>query len=406
MNTYNIIADKMVFGGNCLSKINGKNVFIPFSIPGEELEIEIVKEKSDYDVARIVKILTPSEYRVFPPCKYYQNCGGCNMMHIETNAQVSIRKQMLCEVFERCGLKDIPIEVVSADSFGYRCRFQFHDGGLEQRSSNNVIPIDNCLVAEDEVNDWLKKNPFNQRPKGKSHVFASSKVVSAAGIIGNKVAVSVEVLKKNDFNFSLASRKKKFKESRKIYSGTILSPKDSVTVNILGKNITFDSRGFFQSNLNVLEKAVQLVCNGLKGSSVLDMYSGCGTFSVFLADIFENVTLVEHNRDAIVYAEQNLTGKNHKSFGLSGAKWALSYSDSKFDAVVVDPPRSGMEKEVLEYLCKAKIPMIRSVSCDPATHARDALKLVQAGYKLEKLYMLDFYPNTSHIESLAYFVYE
>ena len=100
-----------------------------------------------------------------------------------------------------------------------------------------------------------------------------------------------------------------------------------------------------------------------------------------------------------------MAGTNHKSFGLSGASWVKTCAPSlpPFDACVVDPPRSGMEKEVLEYLCNSKIPFIRSLSCDPVTHARDAEKLIKAGYKLEKLYLLDFYPHTSHIESLAIF---
>ena len=141
------------------------------------------------------------------------------------------------------------------------------------------------------------------------------------------------------------------------------------------------------------------------------MYSGCGTFSVFLSDLYDKVCLVEHNRDAIVFAEENLRGKKHESFGLSGENW-IKYSADKyienngsFDAVVIDPPRSGMEKEVCKWLCRSKIPQIRSVSCNPSTHARDAAFLIMAGYQLSKLYLLDFYPHTAHIESLACFGY-
>ena len=121
--------------------------------------------------------------------------------------------------------------------------------------------------------------------------------------------------------------------------------------------------------------------------------------------------MVEHNRDAIVFAEENLRGKNHESFGLSGENWikfsAQNYiaNNGEFEAVVIDPPRSGMEKEVCKWLCRSKIPQIRSVSCNPSTHARDASFLVKSGYHLSKLYLLDFYPHTAHIESLACFEY-
>lgn len=93
-------------------------------------------------------------------------------------------------------------------------------------------------------------------------------------------------------------------------------------VSILGKSIRFDARGFFQSNVELLEHAIKEICRNLHGKNALDIYAGCGTFSVFLSDIFETITLVEHNRDALVFAEQNLIGKKHESFGVKGAKWA------------------------------------------------------------------------------------
>ena len=115
--------------------------------------------------------------------------------------------------------------------------------------------------------------------------------------------------------------------------------------------------------------------------------------------------LVEHNRDALVYAEQNLTGKKHISYGLSGAAWVKNCAAAlpPFDACTIDPPRAGMEKEVRQWLCNSQIPLILSLSCDPSTHARDCSALLSAGYTLKKMYLLDFYPQTAHIESLAFF---
>ncbi len=179
-----------------------------------------------------------------------------------------------------------------------------------------------------------------------------------------------------------------------------------MSVILNGKKLSFDVRGFFQSNLFVFEKVIKLILDNLAGGqNVLDMYAGCGSISSFLTDKYKNVVLVEHNRDALVYAEQNLAGKGHVSYGLSGAAWVKTCATScgKFDACIVDPPRSGMEKEVADYLCHSEIPQILSLSCDPATHARDCARLIKAGYAMEKIYLLDFYPNTSHIESLAVF---
>lgn len=200
-----------------------------------------------------------------------------------------------------------------------------------------------------------------------------------------------------------SSKKLKVKENH-YFAGTVASPQNSVTVTLGGKELSFDVRGFFQSNLFVFEKVTKLICDTLApGENILDMYAGCGSISAFLADKFNNVILVEHNRDALVYAEQNLKGKKHLSYGLSGAQWVKNCAAMcpQFDAAVVDPPRSGMEKEVCDYLCKSGIPQIRSLSCDPATHARDLAKLIKAGYTIQQVFLLDFYPHTSHIESLA-----
>ncbi len=403
----NIITDKIVFGGNSISKIDGKTVFIPYTLPGEKLEVTITEEKRDYDIAKIDKILEASKYRVQPACPYYQKCGGCNMMHIEPAYQRELRKQILSDIFMQNGIDvEGKIKAVYGPDFNYRARFQLNDGGLSQKASNNIIPVEKCLCAEKPVNDWLEKTPADLRRKGRIHLFGSS--FMTASDENQLVICSEESQKKTGIvtKGGVKNKKLKLKENH-YFSGSVISEENTATVKIAGKELTFDVRGFFQSNLFVFEKVVKLICDTLgQGENVLDMYAGCGSISTFLSDKFKNVVLVEHNRDALVFAEKNMAGKKHTSFGLSGAAWVknCSASSPSFDACVVDPPRSGMEKEVCDYLCKSGIPQIRSLSCDPATHARDCAKLIKAGYSLEELYLLDFYPNTSHIESLAVFV--
>lgn len=411
--TKTIIAEKMVFGGDCIGKIEGKTVFIPYAVPGETLEVEIIQEERDYMKARIVKVLQPSPYRREPFCQYYGKCGGCNMQHIESGYQQTLRKEILKSAFEREQINVPEIEVIAAGHKAYRSRFQFHNGGMMEKRSNSIVEIENCPCAEDEINLYLKEVPFDQRPKGRVHVFGSSKIVSIPEGF-DKIIIADEKKKPEDKGSSFSNSSGKKKNSRqkiiqKRFSGTVIDEHNLCTIELLGKKLTFDVQGFFQSNLNVLEKAIPFVTEGLKGCHVLDMYAGAGTFSVFLSDLFENVTLVEHNRDALVFAEQNLFGKKHQSYGVSGETWIKYHSENcikqygNFDAVVIDPPRSGMEKAVCQWLQKSNIPQIRSVSCDIATHARDAKFLIKAGYRLTKLFLLDFYPQTGHIESLAWF---
>ena len=398
-----IITDKMVFGGKSLGKINGKNVFIPYAVPGEKLEIEITEEKKDYDNARIVSVIESSPHRVEPACRYYGKCGGCNMMHIDSEFQKELRLGILTDIFRQNGI-DIngKTKIISGPDFNYRARFQLNDGGLSQRQSNVVIRVEECLCAEESVNEYLKKTSApdsEQRPCGRCHLFGSSFSEESLKITSEEKHDKSPVItgggKKN--------KKLKIKENR-YFSGTVASPENTMTVTLGGHKLSFDVRGFFQSNLFVFEKVCRLITELLPGGkNILDMYAGCGSISAFLTEKYENVVLVEHNRDALVYAETNLAGKKHVSYGLSGANFVKNCTNGleAFDACTIDPPRSGMEKEVCEWLCKSKIPLILSLSCDPATHARDCARLISAGYVLKQIYLLDFYPNTSHIESLA-----
>lgn len=156
-----IIAEKIVFGGNSLAKIDGKNVFVPFAIPGETLEVQITKNYKDYDVAEITSIINPSKHRVEPPCKYYKKCGGCNMLHIDYDFQKKLRTQILSDLFLQQGI-DVQnqIEIIAGQNCNYRCRFQLNNGGLSERASNNIIPIEQCYCAEKKNKRIFAKHSF------------------------------------------------------------------------------------------------------------------------------------------------------------------------------------------------------------------------------------------------------
>ena len=404
-----ILAEKMVLGGNCLAKLNGKNIFVPFAVPGERLEVEVTKSFRDYDIAKIVGIVAPSPHRVKPFCPLYGMCGGCNMQHIDAEYQRTLRAGMLRDCFEREGIEPPDIQIISGKEQGYRARLQLSDGGFKERESNRVVPLASCPVATDAVNGYLSHVAQNERPRGRVHLFGDERVLNAPLFDRMILAEEKKAVRTGGTAMDKTLKKKVKHYVKPRFAGTLADSSNICQISLLGKRLQFDVQGFFQSNLEVLEKTIGTLTENLGGKRVLDMYAGAGVFSVFLADLFEDLTLVEHNRDALVQAEINLAGKKHQSYGVSGAKWVRDNADQilagegSFDAVVIDPPRSGMEKEVRDWLCRNKAGQIRSMSCDAATHARDAAKLIQAGYRLEKLYLLDFYPQTAHIESLAFF---
>lgn len=415
--TYRIKAEQMVTGGDCISSIDGKKVFVPLAIPGEELEVAITKEFRDYSQARIVSVLSPSPHRVQPFCPLYGRCGGCNMMHIAAGFQQELRKSILKEAFLREGLELPDIEVVAGADRGYRARFQLHDGGLMARGSNSIIRLNACACATAEVNRYLSEIPPEERPKGRVHLFGSSAITSIPDDYDKIVIAHEEERQKKKEEKSMKGQPRKtihgrpMKKQKKIkprFEGTRFDPANSCRVSLLGKELNFDVQGFFQSNLELLAKTIPLITEGLSGNNALDVYAGVGTFSRFLADRFGKLCLVEHNRDALAWAEMNLAGTNHESYGVSADSWIRQHAapytalNGPFDAAVVDPPRSGMEKSVSSWLAASGIPHIRSLSCDAATHARDIAALVRGGYRLDRLFLLDFYPQTCHIESLAW----
>ena len=167
--------------------------------------------------------------------------------------------------------------------------------------------------------------------------------------------------------------------------------------------------------VNDLSLAQETVTKDLKGKNLIDIYCGVGTLSTFCAENFNTITLVEHNKYALQYAQDNIKNncKNNVecfTYSVSGETFVNLINKNKiqvkeFDAAIIDPPRNGMEKSIKEYLKKTKIPDLRCLSCDPVTQSRDLFFLVEAGYKIEELYLLDFYPQTSHIESLAILKY-
>ena len=375
--------EKMLAGGDCLAKLNGKSVFVRGALPEETLKLRITADKGDFLTAEIAEILEPSKERITPPCPFYGVCGGCNLQIASIDYQRKLKTEILRDSLLRAGLNknDLPeIKISGGAGFGYRNRFQFHNGGLKKKSANEIVYIDDCLVAVPEIREYLKNNKLSLQER--SHLFAANGIV----------------MQTKDSDGKKSGR----------FAGIRVNEDNLCTVEVAGKKLQFDVHGFFQSNLEMLEKTVGKITENLQGFRVADIYAGVGTFSVFLADLFKEVYLVEHNREAIVLAERNLANSKaakHESYGISGAKWPeMQAASLDFDAVVIDPPRSGMEKAVRNWITAKKVPVVRALSCDPVTFARDAADLCRNGYTFESLEILDFYPQTSHIETIATFL--
>ncbi len=371
----------MVFGGSCIAELDGKKIFIPYSLPNETLEISITKEHKNYSEAKIEKIIESSPQRVEPACPYFNLCGGCNLQMANDEYQRVLRKYMAREALERAipdFSKKHPIdntEFVHGNAWNYRSRFQFHINkgksyALRKAGSNKLISLQDCPVAVQPIRHLLKQKA-KEKVASRIHIFSNGK----------------EIFSKANAN--------------------------DCSVQLCGKQIQFNPLGFFQSNLEMTEKLLETIFNDFKATNrILDFYSGVGIISLFATDYAKEIHLVEHNKHAHEYArlnfENDLNGKQNKPkifyHTIDGENWSKKKeSRLKFDIAFVDPPRSGIDKSSIKWFCESGIPLIYYVSCDPVSFARDTAKLLETNYELEKHYLFDFYPQTHHVETLGIF---
>ena len=370
--------EKLAAGGDGLAFYGGRAVFVPFALPGETVLAVIKEEKKDFSLAALVTILEPSPNRVEPACPIYGECGGCGLQHLAYPCQLEEKTSLVRESLKRIGHIELDeIAAVPSLPFSYRNRVQFHftpEGriGFMKRGSSQVVEARSCPVAVKAIRSWMEERSGGTRgfEELKNYVVGKDRFIAFGA--GNEVYV----------------------EGR---NGVI-------EVTLLGKRISFHIRGFFQSNLYLLEYFIPDVVADLSGRAVADLYGGVGLFSAFLGSAFEKTVCVENDPFSIELAKRNAPNSVNEFYPISVEDWIKGSSARRhYDAILVDPPRTGLSPSVRAWLAQKRAPVIVYVSCDHATLARDAADLKKAGYRLESLKVFDFFPQTGHAECHARF---
>lgn len=371
--------EKLVAGGDGLAFLDGKAIFVPFALPGETVLAAISTGRRDYAQAELVEILEPSRHRVEPPCPIYRECGGCNLQHLSYSRQVEEKALIVAEAFARTARVETgEIAAVPSLPFAYRNRLQLHFTrlrrlGFMKRGSTDVVEAPTCLIALRPVQDWIEERAGSAKAYEELETVVRGKDRFLVFGYGDEVWIEGE--------------------------------KGIVEVSVAGQAIRFHVRGFFQSNLYLLDYFVPEAVAGLSGGRAADLYCGVGLFGRFLAPSFESVVCVEQNPYALDLARVNVPGTGNEFSSLPVEDWVRTDSARRpFDLVVLDPPRTGLAPPVREWLASSKPHSIVYLSCDPVTLARDSGDLIRAGYSLQSLKAFDFYPQTSHVECNARFV--
>lgn len=403
----------MVHGGNAMGRCRGQTIFVPYAIPGETITARIVTDKRSFAHAEGVELLDASPDRVTPQCPHFGpgRCGGCHLQHMTYEAQLRYKRDVVLDQLRRIGgIKEpdrlVPATIPSPEPWGYRARAAFHvtDGGrlgFVSTDPPRVEPVEWCYVLDPRAMTLLESLDLDYGQMEQVQVQVGSDgegmlILSTADDLAPELQadtpVSICLLLSDNEPVSLIGA------AQTIY-------------RVKGRSFRVTAGGFFQVNLAVAEVLVDLVLArlDLQGhESVLDLYAGVGLFSAFIADAAALVTVVESYPPAVTDADENLADFEHVDLFEGGVGLVLAGliedGEGPYDAAVVDPPRAGLEPDVIDALAELAPPTLVYVSCDPATLARDVKRLRKPGYRLREVQPVDMFPQTYHIECVAHFV--
>lgn len=416
--------EKSIYGGAGLARYDGKAIFVPLTLPGESVEAELHQSKSSYAEAKLTQILTPSPHRTTPPCQHYGSCGGCHYQHASYDEQLRIKIAILRESLERAHIAEIPaIEPIAAAPFGYRNRIRLHVQpspfalGYLRGQSHTVLPIQECPIAAPalvstaltlqrecaaHLSTWICEIELFLDPvTGRMllSLFTPPGTPAIARQLNHLWRVLQTLLPQIDGCAAFAMPQGKGFPTLAAQAGA-----GQLTYTAADEPYRVSPGSFFQVNQFLIERMVAEVCNQHSGELAWDLFAGVGLFARRLAHTFTQVVAVEAAPFSVTDLRTNLSGQRIASkTTLQFLREATAQpAPATPDYVVLDPPRAGLGNEAATLLANLRAPQVTYVSCDPATLSRDLATLLKSGYHLRKLTLLDMFPQTFHLETIAH----
>lgn len=411
--------EKPIYGGSFLARLEGKAIFVPFTLPGEEARVRIAEEKRSYASAEPEAILAAAPNRVMPGCRHFGVCGGCQYQHADYESQLAFKAAILRETFERGGVPaPEKIETIAGDPWRYRNRIRLAIDaagrvGYRARRSHAIVAIDECPIAA----PMLVKAAIDAGEvlRALDPTFSSTEIslFSNADETGLLVTLFAQRRSKN----SIERFAERLNERVPVLKGVQLLVSDrtgqaaetiaewgesSLAYGVGGFDYLVGHEAFFQVNRWLLDRFVDRVTAGRTGTTAWDLFAGVGLFARKLAAGFEKVIAVESAPASARTLDLNLEGSTGTGVKADVTAFLRSKSArSKPDLVVVDPPRAGLGGEVTSLLANISARTIVYVSCDPATLARDLRTLIGAGYAVSSVTLADLFPQTFHLETVV-----
>lgn len=391
---FEVAVEKLVYGGEGLGRVGGRVVLMPFVLPGETALAAAEQERPGLIRARTLEVLAASPERVEAPCPYFGRCGGCHYQHAPYELQLNLKRAILQDVVRRIGKFEPPAEIaiVSGEPWNYRNRSQFHTQGNAigylEMGSHHLCAVEQCPISSPVVNSTL------------IHLWGMlrdprwPRFVRSLEVFTNERDVQLNIL---DSDRPVARRFFEWcaEQIPGFVSGALEYPAAGTVFRV-------GSRSFFQVNRYLTDGLVETALEGAGGESALDLYAGAGLFSVPLARRFSQVTAVESGAGAIRDLEFNAQRAGVTVSAIqSRAEEFLAGLEKAPDFMLLDPPRAGIGKRMVHRIAELRPERVAIVSCDPSTLARDLAPLLASGYQLDSLTLVDLFPQTYHMETVA-----
>ena len=383
--------EKIVTGGYGLARTEEGVVLCRGVIPGETVEVSNLDKKAGVSWATLNRIIEPSPARVESTCPYYPNCGGCDFMHMNREAELHAKREIIKETLERVGKLDV--EVADFDQSAYRDRGEQYRNSIRlqggagyvgyfSKATEDIVDIEDCLIAVNPIRTEI--------------MTVRSEVGSGSIPMPKNIVIRAGNDTKKEDNLST----KKTVRGKKAIGG------NAVYFTFSGKKYKVSQNSFFQVNIRVAETMLEYLKENLSdGPRILDLFAGVGTFAIALSDRFETVKGFEVSKDALADFRTNIKGIDNIEVIKWDAGLGLKGSVMKDDILILDPPRAGLPPKLRKDLAAIDVGgvQIAYISCDAATLARDLAELCKAGYKVVKpIKVFDMFPRTAHVETITF----
>ncbi len=403
--------EKLVYGGKALARQDGKVYFVEGALPGEIVEVEIVKENKGFAEAKVLKLIESSTFRLEPREHHYESCSPWQILNFAKENE--IKKEIIRETFQRFAKIELPEFTIVYDErdFNYRNKIEFSflligeklQYAVFKPNSNDLVPIHGCELADFHINRCAKQFlDFLDRLLVEKSIF--KKVIFRTNLAGDILALltvksvkGLENIIMPDFLHGWQIFEDNGFNSEKVFS----FGSEVLVEKIENTELVYGGGAFFQINVPVFFQAVKDIGDYLRPiDEVLDFYSGVGAISLPIAEKFKKAELIELNEEAVNFAKINIAKNKIKNCSVKkvSAESAIKLIDSK-KVLLVDPPRQGLDEKITKEILKKVPPKIIYLSCDQATQARD-FNLLKNFYEIKFFKLYNFFPHTPHVESL------